>query len=454
MNIRTAISIQNAQLLVFATFVISQLAACDCANNDCENSSTPSPIITEFSADKTRYAVGEQARLYVSFSGGEGRIEPQIGPVSSSEFFETSTLAETTSYQLIIESPEGITATQELTINVEFRNQWQTLDTTFPVAYHTAITAADGSVLIIGGDRGQSALSADIDRFDPATLTFTKIGELYSGRASHTATRLPSGAILVVGGDVSLSGTPSAELIDENSSEVTDAGNVNHPRKGHTTVLLTNGHVLVLGGTRNTLEIWNPDTKQWRLISARMANERLNPTATLLADGRVLIAGGHSGNPNYIFAEIFDPETESLIQVQPNIEQRRYLHTAHLQSDGGVLIVGGEIAENDIEPQLSVLRFDPQTESFTPMASLNQARTLISAITLPDDRIFLVGGQSESELAIESAGFYSSTGEQDAAPLPDARIWHTVSRMYDGRLLVVGGESDSGQLRSTVLVYE
>ena len=419
-------------------------------------SSTDSPTL-QLSSDKTAYYVGERARLHVSFTEGSGRIYPDIGPVMNNEFVLTPVLSESRQYRLIVETPDGSVFSRNLLLPVGFRDRWQTLRETFSVAYHLAVTAVDGSVLIIGGDRGQTTLSSDIHRYDPLSQTFSKVGNLNSGRASFTATRLNNGQILLAGGEISLTGAPNAELVNESTGAVEVTGSLIQPRQGHAAVLLNDGRVLVVGGSNlNTLEIWTPASNQWHPVTATMAHAREHPSASLLDDGRVLIVGGFSSSPSYVFAEIFDPQSETLAPVQTNLIHRRYLHTAHRQDNGSVIIIGGEVFENShILPQAGVLRFNPQSLTFSDAAPLQLARSLIPAVSVPGDRIFLAGGMIATQPATNATSLYASGGEYGTSqPMPEGRVWHSVSHLHDGRLLVVGGESASGQLRPVVFIYE
>ena len=65
----------------------------------------------------------------------------------------------------------------------------------------------------------------------------------------------------------------------------------------------------------DSVEIWEPTTRSWRLVVQRMAHTREHASATLLADGRVLIVGGQTPANVYVFAEIFDPRSETFTRV-------------------------------------------------------------------------------------------------------------------------------------------
>src|SRR5690606_24351698 len=118
-------------------------------------------------------------------------------------------------------------------------------------ARHAAVLARDGSVVVIGGSRGESTVSYSVNRFNPVTETFKRVGSLATGRESHTATPLPDGRILVVGGNSALNERVPAELVDEGTGAVTATGTSVAERRGHAAALLPNGDVLITGGYSN-----------------------------------------------------------------------------------------------------------------------------------------------------------------------------------------------------------
>jgi hypothetical protein len=420
----------------------------------CGGGDDGTPAIVEFSADRAQYFVGERARISVRFSGASARIEPDIGPVLSGTVITTEALASTRRLQLVVQTPGLPTARRDLWLPVHFRDRWQAVGR-LAVAYHTAVNAGDGSVIVIGGSRGQGVLSDAIERFDPATRQLQRIGTLSSGRSDHTAVRLPDGRILVVGGATSSPGRQLAELVDEDTGDTTPAGPLVQPRHRHAATLLANGRVLISGGMgRNTAEIWEPATGVSRLITSRMAHDREFHTATEMADGRVLIAGGYSLTTNYVFAEIFDPRTETFTPLASGIAERRSLHAAHALSDRSVLLLGGEVVEGDFLPLTSVLRFDPARDSFSAQPALTTGRTLVASVPLPGDGVLMVGGQTADEVA-SRGGVVWRGGEQRALPaLPAGRLGHTVNRLLDGRVLVLGGEDGQGRFVDDTLIYE
>lgn len=328
------------------------------------------------------------------------------------------------------------------------------------VSGHSAVTAADGSVVVIGGDRGDVVLSDAVDRIDPRTLQRSRVGTLASGRADHRALLLADGRILVVGGLQSLNGAPLAEIVDLGSSAdraVSATGQPVLARTGHTLTLLSDGRVLAVGGSlRNSAELWDPQTGTWRLLASRMAHGRTFHSATLLADGQVLVVGGDPGVPvSYRTAERWSPRTEAFTVVAAEIAEPRLLHHAWRDAAGGVVVVCGEGLGG--RPLATTWRYEPATDRFTPGQPLAQARTLAAATDLDGDGCLLLGGQTATDAAVARSSQWSATaGERVLAPLPAPRLWHTATRLGDGadpRVLVVGGEDGSGGFVDDMLLW-
>lgn len=420
---------------------------------------TASPEVVEFSADRGGYFVGEQARLTVRFAGARARIEPDIGNVANGAVVTTPALDASRRYRLVVETPGLPSAERDLFLPVRFRDRWQTLAA--PIAtYHAAVSAADGSVIITGGSRGQGILSDAVDRFDPATRSFRRIGTLATGRSNHSALRLPDGRILVLGGTTSSADAPFAELVDPVTGVVTFGGRMVLPRGRHAATVLADGRVLVTGGAgRDSAELWDPASNRWRLLESRLAHERQYHSATLLADGRVLVAGGYSSvGAGYVFAELFDPASERFVPLPTNLTQRRQLHSAQRLSDGSVVLAGGEDGAVGTAPLSSVLRFFPVAGgggAFFAQPDLATARTLAGSVVLPNDELLLIGGETPDANPSGSADAWQIGGQQRAlAAMPRGRVWHTVHRLPDGRVLVFGGDDGAGGYAANALVYE
>jgi N-acetylneuraminic acid mutarotase len=151
----------------------------------------------------------------------------------------------------------------------------------------------NGKVLVAGGSGLTSA-----ELYDPASGTWTVTGRLANGRESATATLLPDGRVLVAGG-VHTGGVytklTSAEVYDPISGRWTATGNMVAIRGfGIPATLLPDGKVLVAGGSGSaSAELYDPASGTWTATRS-MEAARADQTATLLLDGQVLVAGGES----------------------------------------------------------------------------------------------------------------------------------------------------------------
>lgn len=425
---------------------------------------SPPPVIAEFSADQPAYFIGDKATLTVRFSGGAGRIDPDIGPVQSGVAVQTTALDGPREFRLVVESPGG-SVSRSLRLPVQYRDRYRdALTVPFASRGHSASLAADGSVLLIGGSRGQSTLSTSIERYDPRNNTLLTVGQLRNGREGHRAVSLLSGQILVTGGIAALP-VATAELVDERTGVVTATGNPRVPRVSHTATNLGNDRVLVTGGYSSgegavfgisrSAEIWDPRTNQFRLLSATMATARAGHSATLLPDGRVLFTGGLSADARYEFAEVFDPATETFSVFAVVDNRERGLHATAQLPDGSVLMLGGETEATQPVSWVQQIRSGNGGTSQV-LASLLRPRTLVEGAVSRDGRVFLFGGEiGPGNVTTDTAEAYSAaTGAMAIASLPGPRVGHTTTRLQDGRFLIAGGEDAGGKLVPGILLYE
>ena len=262
-------------------------------------------------------------------------------------------------------------------------------------------------------------------------------------RYLHTATLLPDGKVLVAGGRDSNDQTlASAELYDPATGTWTATASMTEARNGHIATLLVDGRVLVVGGgIGSSTELYDPDTGTWT-ATGRTIEGRIYQSATLLPDGKVLVAGGYGGGsdpptPIPASAALYDPLTE-LWTATGTMLAIRDTHTATLLPDGRVLLAGVSS-----DPFDSAELFDPMSGTWAVTGSMIEARKIHTATPLPDGKVLVAGGingvtarsTASAELYDPSSRTWLATGA-----LGGVRYYHTATLLADGRVLVAGGE--------------
>ncbi len=212
----------------------------------------------------------------------------------------------------------------------------------------SVVTLADGRVLIAGGFDGRQRLSG-AEIFDPRTGLFSPVGPLNEARSGTELVLLKSGRVLVVGGVAGQSGATkpiaSAEIFDPATGRFTATGSLGEARFKHAALALPDGRVLVIagsdergrdGGKKRTLEIYDPVRGEFTPGGTlHHARYKLTDAVALLADGRVLIGG--SGR----YPEVYNPATRKSTQLAVDLGRSWNFMTASILADGRVLLAGG-----------------------------------------------------------------------------------------------------------------
>lgn len=284
---------------------------------------------------------------------------------------------------------------------------------------HTATLLPDGKVLVVGGyDMGYVG---GAELYDPNTGTWSTAASPTVARYGHSATPLKNGMVLVSGGGVDTYAliAVSAELYDPNTRTWTATGSMANKRTSHTATLLDTGEVLVAGGwdSENRLasaERYNPNTGAWTMATS-MGFARHGHTMTKLPNGTVLVTGG-SGNTVYdgsyfhAGAEVYDPGAGTWTTTG-SMASKRVSHTATLLRNGKVLVAGGFDALNT---HASAELYDPDLGTWSPTGGMKTARSRACAILLPspglpEDRVLMAGGLSSpypQQTALSCAELY------------------------------------------------
>ncbi len=313
--------------------------------------------------------------------------------------------------------------------------------------YHASTLLANGEVLVTGGTTTGNEVLASAELYDPATGNWTLTGSLHTGRLNHTATLLANGKVLVAAGNDYITGwSASAELYDPATGVWAITGSLNTGRDDPSATSLSDGKVLVVGGyglvggnsgQLASAELYDPVTGTWT-VTGSLNTAREVHTATLLPDGKVLVAGGYNRPESLASAELYDPVIGTWT-VTGSLNTARSGHTATLLTDGKVLVAGGF---NDSSGTLaSAELYDPVTGNWTVTGSLNTARGGHTATLLTDGKVLVAGGFNDNGGPLASAELYDpATGTWTrTGRLNTARRGATATLLANGRVLAAGG---------------
>lgn len=326
---------------------------------------------------------------------------------------------------------------------------------------HSATLLRDGRVLVTGGMNARQAL-ASAELYDPATGSWTTTGSMAAARAEHGATLLDDGTVLVAGGISFASGAGddnelgSAELYDPKTGTWTATRSMLEARTRGAMTLLPDGRVLVAGGWGSggsfgpklaSAELYDPQTRTWAATS-NMVQRRDGHAALLLPDGTVLVAGGYDG-PRLASTEIYDPASGLWVDGAP-LPEPFLGYSEVLLPDGAVLIAGGDVPSGPgAIGSAHAARYDPCTLTWALTGNMLTARLGQAASLLPDGRVLVAGGQrsgggttnifSSAEIYDPAGGAWTAT-----ADMTERRSEHTATLLRDGRVLIVGGATETG----------
>jgi hypothetical protein len=215
-------------------------------------------------------------------------------------------------------------------------------------------------------------------------------------------------------------------------------GSMTVARQEYTATLLADGRVLVAGGcgafdldencvkVLTSAELYNPATGTWSATGSMVVG-RVGHTATRLLDGRVLVAGGDSSGTS---AELYEPTTGTWSRTG-STSVGRFGGLATLLLDGRVLVAGGGLGPNDTSVEL----FNPTTGTWSPTGSTSLCCPS-TATLLRDGRVLVTGvgaNVTSAELFDPTAGTWSPAGSPGGCCFPTATL------LLTGQVLITGG---------------
>jgi len=319
-----------------------------------------------------------------------------------------------------------------------------------------AATIPNGDVLVAGGTGGvtSSAAVSLAEVYHAATAQWQVVAPMNERRSLSQAVTLANGLVLVFGG--SRDGVPlaSAELFDPQSGTWTKTAPMTVARTDFAAVRLADGQVMAIGGGTGksaasvtaTVEIFNPDTKTWAR-TASTASPRAYATAVVLGDGSVLVAGGRStyygsGGTVWATAERWDPNGRTW-NPAASMSGPRYFGAAAALRDGSAVVAGGWPDTGNTRASSSVDVYDLASSSWQSAGPMASSRAAFAMLALADGRLLVVGGQTEGTNAPSTASaelFDPGSRTWSGAGSLATPVWYPAAgALPGGRALVAGG---------------
>ncbi len=252
---------------------------------------------------------------------------------------------------------------------------------------------------------------------------------------------------------------PEAKAID--ASAWTRGPDLLDGHVAHTATLLNDGRVLIAGGTRvdgvarASSELFDPKANRWT-PAPRMIHARAGHAAALLSDGSVLVTGGETGLgifpiESLASAEIYHPTSNSWTAAAAMHVPRR-MHSSFRLHDGRVLVVGGT-NEAPASPlpaveQVQAEVYDPQRDSWAFAGAGLPPLSGQAATLMPDGVVLVTGGSTDQGFATTGAELFDPSihrWQPTTWPMATPRYGHTATLLADGKVLLTGGYSTQPQ---------
>ena len=330
----------------------------------------------------------------------------------------------------------------------------------------SGVVLPNGKVLVAGD--WPAASSAEL--YDPVQNFWTLTGNMLQGRSMFRAALLSTGEVLAAGGYTGTFPTAKSELYNPNTGSWSATGNLNVARCNYVLAVLPNGKILVAGGATSerflgvttSAELYDPTTGVWTRTGS-MNHARQSATATVLPNGKVLVAGGsvYINGSALTSAELYDPSTGAWT-ITGSLNVRRAQHTATLLAANGLVLVAGGGDGYTFYTNTAEL-YNPSTGAWTLTGSMSVARFGHASTQLSNGQVLAAGGQSTQNLGCPPCGNIESSAEtydpgtgtwSSAGNMSSVREHQYAALLPTGLVLEAGGAIQTGGNTATTDLYQ
>ncbi len=413
---------------------------------------------------RVRYSTdgGDTFALATAAAGSQNPVPARGDPLGIDHTFVWDALADLgpglhRDVLLELRSPRrGSRAALSPFLLIDLTDRLTAIDSTAPaLAEPLASPFPDGSVWVGGGRDAGGALSATTYVFDPVTGQVTLGPSFETARADAGVALLDADGVLVAGG-TGPSGAlrsverfrrlPDGTIVRDRLDDLIEA------RSQPALAPLAGGKAVVVGGADpsgtpvSRIEVFTPDAGAGTFATAATDARAavVAATATRLADGRVLVAGGASGAGALLATDrllLLAPDGSGPVEAGVRLAEARAEHAALLLPDGRVIVVGGTPLRGDDDHALaSAELYDPATDTVTPAGTMTHARRR-PALVYVDGEVVAFGGSGDPDAptTAERLDLATSTWTPIAAPSGTPRPAPAAVAFGAGHALVAGG---------------
>ncbi len=430
---RTSITVTPAETTVYT--LTAENAAGAKLTRQARVTVVASPTITGFVAMPEIISAGSNITLSAVFSGGDATVDQGVGTVSS-EAVVTCNPLETTTYTLTVTNALGETKTATAKVTVV---PLPTISS-FQAAL-TPIASGSSTTLTANFENGTGSIDQSIGNVTSGTPFST--GALTSAKTYTLTVTNPAGTAK----------TATVTVVAVGPGHFASVRMLKWMGGGHTATLLPNGKVLIAGGMNDTdghAELYEPATQTF-VATGPMTGPRVNHTATLLANGKVLICGGEpASGDSQSTAELYDPTTGKFVATGRMIKARAH-HAALLLADGTVLVTGGQGGVNRYDDGEL---YDPDTGTFAAIGTrITQGfldHTMLSVPTTPPKFLILGGNGGKTVYSYDPASqSFPPLGAMNAT-----RNYSAIALLPNNSVLLAGGLDQTLVIVKSAEVYD